>query len=178
MRICIFSGACGGKTSTATWLFSELKRADYSVEYAHEYVKRWTYHDRKPRSFDQILIFGKQLNLEDNALSAGVKNIVTDSPISLSYIYGKAYSDPEMADHLLGLANLFEEKYPSVAIYLDRGEKKFKPEGRWGSLEDALVIDASIKEFLTDYYPPDKLLISNWNEKQRILDFALKYIDK
>ena len=57
MRISLFGGPGSGKSTTAARLFSELKERHYSVEHVSEYVKSWTYMNRKPKGFDQVYIF-------------------------------------------------------------------------------------------------------------------------
>jgi len=181
MRINFFAGAGSGKSTTAAWLFSELKRLGHSVELVSEYIKGWTYIDRKPRSFDQVYIFSKQLHYEDRVLASGVKNIVCDSPILLSPIYAKFYSArPSIQDALRELALEFDDAYPSISIFLERREKEFKKEGRWGTREEAERIDKEILEFLTGHYQDKSfpLLISNWHEQDAILKFALEHITK
>ncbi len=39
MRINLFAGPGAGKSTTATWLFSQLKIAGISIELTSEYVK-------------------------------------------------------------------------------------------------------------------------------------------
>lgn len=180
MRIGFFAGACAGKTTTAAWLFSELKYLGYSVEQATEYVKKWTYIDRKPRSFDQIYIFGKQLAAEDLALSAGVEHVVTDSPIHLSHIYANFYGDRVVGRHLLSLTERVDKIRPTIAIYLDRGNKPYKQEGRWGSLEDAKKIDEAVQAFLERKEKKGEMVVfrTNYLKKNRpaLVQFVKKFL--
>ena len=61
MRICLYAGPGAGKSTTAAWLFSQLKMQDYDIELVTEYVKQWTYTKRLPVGFEQMLILANQL---------------------------------------------------------------------------------------------------------------------
>ena len=174
-------GPGAGKSTTAAWLFSELKRRGYSVELISEYVKGWVYLNRVPKGFDQVYLLGKQLHYENKVLTSGIKNLVTDSPLFLGHIYCRLYSEhPELWKPILEVANLYDQVYPSVSIYLERGEKIFRTEGRWGTLDGARKVDEAVFSFVKDRHAndPDTLLISNWNDREAILEFAEKHLTK
>jgi len=132
MRINLFGGPGSGKSTTAARVFSELKEKKTSIEHVGEYVKSWAYQRRTIKKFDQVYLFAKQQQYEYRYLSCGVKNIITDSPCFLSYIYGAKYNeDPKIANALLQLSKIYDEDYPSVNIFIHRGEKDYVPEGRY-----------------------------------------------
>jgi len=80
-RICLFGGPGCGKSTTAAYVYSQLKRLGCSVELIQEYVKAWAYEKREVTSFDQVYLLAKQIRMEDLALRNGVKFVVTDSPV-------------------------------------------------------------------------------------------------
>ena len=174
MRINFFAGPGAGKSTTAAWLFSELKRRGYSIELISEYVKSWVYLNRMPKAFDQVYLFGKQMHFEDKVLSSGVQNIITDSPIFLSHIYAGMFSGIDgLSESLWKLAKLYDEAHPSVSIYLQRNDKEFRTEGRWGNLEGAKKVDEQVWDFISDYHSdaPERLLVSNWKPASSHLGF-------
>jgi len=73
-----------------------------------EYVKSWATQKRQVTTFDQVYLFGKQMQYEYRFLNNGIKNVVTDSPLILSCVYADYYY-PEMklGQHLLTLSDLF-----------------------------------------------------------------------
>ena len=86
MRINLLAGPGSGKSTTAAWLFSELKIRHISVELITEYVKSWATQKRQVTTFDQVYLFGKQMQYEYRFLNNGIKNVVTDSPLILSCV--------------------------------------------------------------------------------------------
>lgn len=146
MRISIFGGPGCGKSVTAAKIFVELKVLHYDIELVHEFIKTWAYENKVPKSFDQHYIFGKQMHAEDVLLSNGVKHIVTDSPLMMQLCYversGKNFS------HMLSAAKEFEDKYPSLNIFLERKDLKYQEKGRWESETQAKEMDDRILNFL------------------------------
>ena len=171
-RVNFYAGAGAGKSTTAAWLFSELKRRGKSVELVMEYIKAWAYIDRKPRSFDQVYVFGKQLHAEDRILSSGVECVVTDSPLLLSPVYSSLYGGQLIASHLYGIAKAFEEQFPSVNIYLMRGNKPYIQQGRWGSRAEAENVDKMVLEFLRN--AGIEPLVVDWDDLDTILNHVLR----
>ena len=181
MRICFYAGPSAGKSTMAYELAGLLKRRKHSAELVSEYVKRWAYQNKKPTAFDQPYIFGKQQHYEYEVLKGGVKNIVCDSPVYLSHIYAHVYGGTYgMSRALKELADIYEKEYPSVSIYLERGEKPYNPEGRWGTIEEAKRVDAEVLTFLKKHHEksPETLLISDWDSMAEVLEFAEKHMDK
>lgn len=150
MRICLFSGPGGGKSTLAARIFYELKIEGYSIELVREYIKKWAYEDRKPTSFDQSYIFGHQMHSEDLPLRNGIKNIVVDSPLIMNVCYGKRYNYP-LWESLLEQAIVFEKKYPSFNIFLDRTGLDYQEIGRYENYEQALWMDGQIKNFMDEH---------------------------
>jgi hypothetical protein len=149
MRIGKFGWPGAGKSSGAAGLFHDVKRHPsrvISIELAREVVKDWVYYKRDIKPLDQISLLGMQWNEEFKYLGHGVKNVITDSPIFLGYIYAKKYfSDHGLHEHILGLVERAEFYYPSINIFLERGDKPYDPNGRHQDLDGAREIDLFIK---------------------------------
>lgn len=150
MRINLFSGPGAGKSTIAARIFYEFKVKGYSIELVHEYIKKWAYEDRKPKSFDQSYIFGHQIHSEDLVVQSNVKNLVTDSPLLMQVTYAKRYEYP-LWPELLEHVKTFEEKFPSVNIFLDREGIPYEEAGRYEDHEKAIWMDGQIRDFMDEH---------------------------
>lgn len=149
MRINLLGGPGSGKSTTAAWLFSELKRKQISIELVTEYVKAWACQKRPVNEFDQVYLLGKQMQYEYRFISSGVKNIVTDSPVMLSPVYANAYyPDLGISVPMLQIVAEYEKRHPSINIFLRRKNKPYVQEGRYQTLEQAKKIDESVYDTL------------------------------
>lgn len=168
-RINLFGGPGVGKSSTAAKIFSELKQQNYNIEIVSEWIKTWSYQKYKLKSFDQFYCFGKQLRKEDVLLSNEVELLISDSPLILNIIYSKKYGN-EYWKPCLNIAELYEKKYPSINILLDRVGIQYKTEGRYESYNEAIFMDNYIHTFLEKNY------IKYINFETRNIDDILNYI--
>lgn len=177
MRINLLAGPGAGKSTTAAWLFSELKTRNISVELITEYVKTWAVQKRGVTTFDQVYLFAKQMQYEYIFLNNGIKNIVTDSPLALSCVYGDFYyPELKLGSDLLPLLHKYETMFPSINIYLDRKDKKYIKEGRYQSYEQAIEVDNLVKSFI-------KTNLTNvhyieYSDRQSILELVISNINK
>ena len=178
MRLALHGAPGAGKTTTAARLFSELKERHYSVEHVAEYVKSWAYQGRTPEGFDQVYIFGKQMQYEYRFLKYGVKNIITDSPPFLSGWYAQKYFGQEMADHIWALCDMYDKQFPVFNIFIDRGSKPYDPAGRYQTEEEAKEFDAEILRSLYDHYPANRIAIIPYDDKEAMLAKVLEVCDK
>jgi hypothetical protein len=176
-RINLYAGPGSGKSTTAAWLFSELKVLGYSIELTSEYVKAWSYSRRPINQFDQIYLLGKQMQYEYRYISNGVKNIVTDSPVLLSCIYAELYY-PDLGIHkpMTEIAQAYENSHPGLNIFLDRGEKFYDSNGRYQTYEEAKMVDKLILDKLAET-KTDFIKIP-YNDREAILRHVIKTIEK
>lgn len=138
-RINFYGGPGCSKSTLATGIFSELKKEGLDIEYVSEYIKTWAHQKRVPKDFDQLYVFGKQINYEAR-LMPHLDYIITDSPILLNIAYAKKYNC-SYADQCLEIGLQFEEKYPGLHIFLDRTGLPYQTEGRYETLQEAKVMD-------------------------------------
>jgi hypothetical protein len=173
-RINLYGGPGCGKSTMATYLFSELKTRGINIEYVTEYIKFWTYIPRKPVSFDSVYCFAKQLHKEDTILRGETKLIVSDSPLMLQCFYAW-YHEHNGEQSILELAKEVEDIYPSINVFLNRKDSYYSEIGRYENLEQAKKVDAEMKKFM-------KLMVScqefSCDDKKAILDYVLWAIEK
>lgn len=149
MRVSLFAGPGAGKSAVAAKIYGDLKIRGQSVELITEYIKKWAYLGRVPKSFDQCYVFGKQLQSEDVLFQSGVKNIITDSPVLMQCAYAKKYEFPAW-ESLLNISKEFDKKYPCCNIFLDRTGIPYESAGRYESYNEAVEMDEKIKQVLEE----------------------------
>lgn len=147
-RINLFAGPGAGKSTTASLLFSQLKRRGYNAELVTEYVKTWAYQEIIPTSYDQLHIFSEQLRREVIPLQHGCDLIVTDSPLHLSYYYGRRY-DLKYDDYILDMIKEFDEEFPPINIMIERNPDEFNQNGRFQDLKQSIIIDAELEKMIS-----------------------------
>lgn len=174
MRICLFSGPGCGKSTLATWLFSQIKmqRPTIKVELVSEYIKDWAWDKRVPKSWDQFYVFAKQLNREDKVLRHDV-HVITDSPLLMQLGYIER-GGSVFAEECLSACRKFEEKYPSVNILLER-VVEYVPEGRYENLQQAKEMDERITQLLSRAL--GAYMRFSPLDKETILEYVLKRLD-
>lgn len=170
-RICLCAGPCCGKSTLAAEIFARLKERGYDVEHVQEYVKGWTFIGRKPKSFDQMYIFAKQLHKEDVPLRSGIQVIVTECPLFLSACYAKKYKAPG-AEHLIAMNDDVERKYPSINFVIDRKNMPYNKVGRFQDLKGAKEMDKIIVGMMDKYNIPYQVV--GYNQKAKLLKSCLK----
>lgn len=137
----LYAGPGSGKSTGAAYIFAKLKMAGVDCEYVSEYAKDRVWQDDQfPLKYCQLYVTGKQC-LKVARLLGKVDVIVTDSPIAMGAMYTeeKPYQD----------VCLYEaKKYPNTFnIFLKRA-KKYNPNGRNQTEEEARAIDGRLLEFL------------------------------
>ena len=147
-RINLYAGSGAGKSLTSAMLFAELKKLNVNIEQVTEYVKIQAIQKRFPESFDQFHIMGRQVFKEDQLLPY-VDLIVTDSPLLLNAAYSKEYKCP-FWQQCVDVALMFEEKYPSLNIFLDRKDLIYDQIGRYQDIAKAIEMDKNILKLLDE----------------------------
>ena len=147
MRINLWGSPGCGKSTIASKVFSRLKADGYNVELILEYIKKWTYIDRQPQGFDQYYISAKQLHREYSALNAGFDHIITDCPVLLNCFYAD-YCKLPFSQSLIDIALEYEKAYPSVNIFMKRGNHSHSDIARFHNEEESLEIDIKLKDFI------------------------------
>jgi adenylate kinase family enzyme len=173
-RICFFGGPGCGKSTTSAFVYAQLKKIGCNVELIQEYVKAWAYEQREVSSFDQVYLLAKQIRMEDLVLRNKVGLVVTDSPVLMSTCYAKAYGFPAWKS-LIELADEFEKAYPSLNIFLDRGDSEYVAHGRYQTKEEAVELDEMIKDLLSNSGKEYHVL--NFRDLDKVLKIVFDSID-
>lgn len=139
----LFAGPGAGKSTSATALFSMLKMKGVDCEYVSEFAKDkvWEHNDEVLKC--QFYITGKQA-YKISRVNGKVDVIITDSPILLGAMYGEP-NNP----HLKKAIQYEFGKYENLNFFIER-QKKYNPNGRMQTEEEALEIDVNLKKLLQD----------------------------
>lgn len=138
----LFAGPGAGKSTGAAYIFSMIKMSGVDAEYVNEYAKDKVWEDNKEVFKCQFLITGKQAYKILRCVGK-VDVVITDSPIAIGAQY--CQDNPYLKD-----ACLYEfNKYNNLNIFINR-VKKYNPNGRHQTEEEAKKIDESTKQWLKD----------------------------
>jgi thymidylate kinase len=172
-RISLLGGPGCGKSTTASWIYSQLKMDGKDVELIREWVKKWAYMGVQIDSFDQLLIFSQQLREEELVLKSGVDLVITDSPVFLPVCYSIKYKFREW-EALAKISKYFDETYPSINIFLTREGIEYVDEGRYETKDEAIAVDNLILSYM------DKVGVNYIKmpamQKERILEYVKREI--
>ncbi len=159
-RINFYGGPGAGKSTLAHHVTTIFKKRGCRAEMAREFVKHWTYYNRVPTAWDQVHIFGQQIQEESILLENGIDYVIAECPLVLGAWYAESL-DHELGMNLLKLARQFDEEFPAIHIYLDRGNLEFDPVGRFSvhSTEKIEAMDSSLYKFVSDYVGTEQLEI-------------------
>ena len=139
----LFGGPGCGKSTTAAWLFSELKRRNISCEYVTEFAKDLTWEENKKALGCQEYVFGNQSWML-NRLKDKVDVVITDSPLPLSIIYNHDRLPTEPFTKLV--LSVFDS-YDNVNIFLKR-PMNYEQTGRNENQIEAETIDRMVFDML------------------------------
>lgn len=152
LRVNFYGGPCVGKSTLAALIYAELSRIGVRVELVQEFIKLWAYEGRQPDVFDQVYTFANQLWTEHRLARAGVKVVVTDSPVLLQCVYTSDLC-PDTSRHLRNIATLFEAGHVSLNFLVKRAVT-FDPHGRLQDATRAREIDDHIVAYLDALHLP------------------------
>jgi hypothetical protein len=137
----LWGGPGSGKSSLMAGLFSALKFNGCDCEMAPEFAKEKVWENSLDVLSNQIYVFGKQHHAIFR-LKGKVDIIITDSPLLFSLYYG--------ANQSLSFKQLVLEEYNklnNLNVWVDR-VKKYNPNGRLQTEDEALEIDNKLLEIL------------------------------
>jgi len=173
----LFAGPGAGKSTTAAGLFHLLKLKGYEAELVTEFAKDAVYECRNRTLENQYYIFGKQYHriwrIVEYWKERGVKDgyIVTDSPFILTVFYQsvKNKTFDKFKEFVIEAFNEFD----NYNFFIDR-VKKYNPNGRLQTEEEAKQIDKQIENFLIENNVKFWRVIGNEKAPEGILDVLEK----
>lgn len=139
----LFGGPGVGKSTTASGLFSLMKKQYLNVELVTEYAKDLTWEKRHNILQDQIYITAKQNRRLSRLLDHEVDFVVTDCPLLTALMYTPKEYYPSYTPLVKEIFN----SYNNINYILAR-QKKYVTTGRNQTLEQAIQIDLDIEQFL------------------------------
>lgn len=151
-RINFFGVPSVGKTTMSTGMFHFCKARAHKCELISELAREWAYADRPIKSFDQIYLATSQMHREDTLLSRDkVEFIITDSPMLLNIFYSEIHDQRFLAP-LMEIHELFEQRYPSVNLYIKKNPRSvFESEGRHHSKSQLAELSERLDSFLSKH---------------------------
>lgn len=137
----LFAGPGAGKSTGAAYIFSKLKMKGLDCEYVSEFAKDKVWENNDEVFKSQFYITGKQV-FKIKRCYGKVDIIVTDSPIAIGAQYLKE-DEQKLCPAIL------EEfkKYNNLNFFINR-VKKYNPNGRSQTEEEAIKIDEKTKKWL------------------------------
>jgi nicotinamide riboside kinase len=160
----LFGGPGTGKSTTAAYIFHELKCAGKNVELVTEYAKDVVWEQRTNLFSDQVYICAKQNRRMERLVGQGVEIAVTDSPLILGAMYvPEGYYD----NFVPLLVEIFKSYTNSLNVLLVRGFE-YNPVGRYQTEAEAREIDRRISGLLIDHQFPfiiADVSRDDWKEK-------------
>lgn len=159
----LFGAPGAGKSTTAAFLFGELKSIGLNVELVTEYVKDLVWENRLEELSNQIICFGEQLRRIER-LNNKVDIIVTDSPLLLNAYYNR--------DNYINLAPLvveINERYNNVNFFIERAFE-YDSKGRVHSEQESQKIDSDLKLLLQQLNIDYTIIKGDVNSRYEILN--------
>lgn len=145
-----------GKSTAATYVFSQLKMKGINCEYISEFAKDKVYEECDMIFKHQEYIFGKQ-SYKMARVADKVDVIITDSPLILSAVYNE---DPVLGDSFNATVLSVFNSYDNVNILLTR-QHSYKNEGRIHDEKAAAVVRKHLTDKLIEYNIPFRKLTAN-----------------
>ena len=167
----LLGGPGSGKSSVRAGVFHDLKFRGIECEESVEYAKDLTWERRQFTIQNQIHIFGEQHHRIWRLLGQ-VEVILTDSPLLLTPVYDsrKNYT----------LFKLALEEFHSMwnyVVFLKRC-KKYNPNGRNQTEDEAIEVDRNILDFLIDNDIPYECTTGNPEGKDYVVKKVLMLLGK
>lgn len=143
----IFGGPGTGKSTTAAYIFHELKCSGREIELVTEYAKDMVWEGRMNVLSDQLYMAAKQNRRLTRLVDKKVELAVTDSPLILGALYQPAGYFTNFEPFLVEVFN----SYNNFNVFLQRSTV-YNPNGRNQTAEEAKVLDEQNLELLKKHH--------------------------
>lgn len=177
----LFGGPGTGKSTNATYIFSELKRKGVVCEYVSEYAKDVTWEETQVLLNNQIHVFSEQFRRQWRLLGK-VDVIVTDSPLFLGLVYFNHYNkdssvfSPQFTLAIQDMILYGFTEFNNMNYFLTR-EKPYVQVGRNQTETEARQLDEEVAQQLAQYYIPYKVRGTNKEDADMIVNEIMTYLD-
>lgn len=167
----IFGEPSAGKSTAATYIFSQLKMQGISAEYVSEFAKDKIWENNDEVFKFQTYIFGKQ-NFKLARVNGKVDVVITDSPIILSMIYNP---NPSIQKELNALITKVFSLYNNYNILLIR-KHSYENNGRHENESEARKVRDKIVKTCIDNNIPLQLCETNKSTYDKIVNDIINQI--
>src|ERR1017187_6890907 len=174
-RICLVGGPGSRKSTLALWISNVLKENKIDVELIQEPAKELTFINHKPESFDQFILFSKQLGAEDKRLRKNVELTVSDTSDFLAICYARK-NKMKGWSALIPFCKIFNKIYPCLTIYIERVKSEYNNNLRFENEQEAKEIDKLVLNMLNKY--KIKYVKAKATDKNGILKILSKNLGK
>lgn len=153
----LYGGPGTGKSTTAAYLYHQLKIRHVNAELVREYVKEWAYEKRIISTYDQIYFLGKQ-SRKESMLYGKVDWIVTDCPVFMGAFYAQQYCSVSVSEGIRAATIAYyrqaaEDGHEHFHVLLNRNVP-YQPEGRYQNEQEALAMDLDLSRLLSNLRVP------------------------
>lgn len=162
----LFAGPGSGKSTNMAFIFGLLKKAGVNGEMATEFAKDKVWEESFGVFKSQPYVFGKQFH-KVNRLVDKTEAVVTDSPILLSVTY-----DNTSLQHFTPVVVEAFRSFDNMNYFIRR-TKKYNPNGRMQTEDEAKVIDMQIYDMLHNYNIPFTIVEDNAAGVEEIVNDVL-----
>lgn len=174
-KVLLVHGAPGvGKSVLATDVYLTLSKQGKSVHYVQEFIKDLANRKYAIDPVDQIGIFGNQTMIINGAIQAEYEFVSCCSSPLLCSFYANYYSNNSLMslvdttnNWLDYLETKFNVKFYNFFIYLEKEDytNRFKQNGRYEGLDDALHLQDSMLKFYETHYPNFTMIDHNYTSE-------------
>lgn len=142
----LFGAPGAGKSTGASYVFSQLKMMGVNAELVTEFAKDKVWEGSEAVFKNQAYIFGKQY-FRISRLQDKVDVVITDSPILLSAFYA---NDPVLGDEFDKLVTKVFNSYNSMNVFINR-VKPYNPSGRFQNEAESDELSNKLLRFVTEH---------------------------
>ena len=163
IRVGLVGAPSAGKSTTAAWVYAELKEAGIKTELVQEYAREYiNTNGPLTDTLAQFMLYEGQMKRE-TILPDSIEVMVTDSPIILSYIYAAHYADLNNRTHKELLISLYRKMLDAAKrydlLYFLEANRPYVLDGtRNQTKEEARLIGDKIRNFLEMHNIPHQKL--------------------
>lgn len=168
----LFGAPGAGKSTGATYVFSQLKLLGVNAEYVSEYAKDKVWGEDLLPLKCQEYVFGKQ-SMRLFKLKDKVDVAITDSPLILSSLYNNSEVLGKDFDKVV--LNVFNS-YFNINYFLNR-VKPYNPVGRLQTAEESDILSNELLTKLTNNGIPFTFLDGTEDSYKRIVQEVLSKLN-